>query len=109
MFDPLEILLFTFWTIFVVYATWYFTSAKHYAPLTYTEAKILWSIHKQSVKCNSKKWKPIKRGNKIVGYECECGYKHVQKRPIVGNTPLPTVHQGKMENNVFNKLHTSYE
>ncbi|MEM3700088.1 MAG: hypothetical protein QXL57_04385 [Candidatus Bathyarchaeia archaeon] len=89
MFDTLEIFAFVLWTIFIVYATWYFTSAKHYAPLTLSEARLLWKIHKQNIGCNGRKWKLIKRGDKIIGFQCECGHKYIQKRPIVASTPAP--------------------
>jgi hypothetical protein len=92
MFDTLEILVFTVWTALVAYATWYFTSAKNYAPLTPNEAKILWKIHKQNINCNGKKWQAIKHHGKIIGFKCECGYKHTQKRPIVASTPTPTMY-----------------
>ncbi|MEM3703862.1 MAG: hypothetical protein QXX79_05555, partial [Candidatus Bathyarchaeia archaeon] len=46
---------------------------------------------KQTAGCNSKLWREIRIGRKIVGFECECGYKHVQKRPIKANTPTPTI------------------
>jgi len=82
-----EIIGITVWTIFVIYATWYLTSAKHYAPITFDEAKILWKIHKQLVHCNGKRWREVKRGGKIIGFECECGHKHIQRRPIVIKTP----------------------
>jgi hypothetical protein len=94
MFDTLETSAFALWTFFVVYATWYLTSAKDYAPLTPYETKILWKIHKQNIGCNGKKWQMIKRRGKIVGFQCECGYKHVQKRPIVASAPaIPTPSQ----------------
>ncbi|MGC8895880.1 MAG: hypothetical protein ACP5LB_03800 [Candidatus Bathyarchaeia archaeon] len=94
IFEPLEMFAFASWTTFIVYATWYFTSAKDYAPLTTYEAKILWKIHKQNIGCNGKKWQIIKRGGKIVGFKCECGYKHIQKRPIIASPPeLPTSSQ----------------
>ncbi|MGQ9545428.1 MAG: hypothetical protein ACUVQX_06550 [Candidatus Bathycorpusculaceae bacterium] len=92
MFDTLEMLAFALWTIFVVYATWYLTSAKRYAPLTPYEARILWKIHKQNIACDGKKWQIIKRGGKIIGFKCECGYKHIQKRPIVSSTPMLPMH-----------------
>ncbi|MEM2994568.1 MAG: hypothetical protein QXI91_00920 [Candidatus Bathyarchaeia archaeon] len=90
MFETLEILVFTSWTLLISYATWYFTSAKHYAPLTKNEAEILWKIHKQNGNCNGKKWQAITRHGKMIGFKCECGYKHTQKRPIIANTPAPT-------------------
>jgi len=78
-----NLLLPPLWMSLAAYATWYFTSAKKYAPLTTAEAKALWEIHAQREQCKSKRWKMIKRGDKIVGIECGCGHKHVQKRHIV--------------------------
>ena len=79
----LNLLLPLLWVSFVLYATWYLTSAKRYVPLTAAEAKVLWEMHAQRKQCRSKRWKKIKRGDRIVGFECGCGYKHVQKRHIV--------------------------
>lgn len=81
--NMLEILMSTVWAGFLAYTTWYLTSAKHYASLTPNEAKILWEIHKQNAGCNAKRWREIRHKNEIVGFECECGYKHIQKRPIL--------------------------
>lgn len=84
MLMPISIMLVPpLWVCFAVYAIWYFTSAKRHAPLTPNEAKLLWKIHKQNIKCGAKKWRELKRGDRIIGFECECGYKHVQKRPII--------------------------
>lgn len=83
----LEILVFALWSAFVAYVTWYLTSAKHYAPITPREGGMLWKIHKSSAQCNGRRWRTIKRDSKIVGFECECGYRHVQRRPIVANMP----------------------
>src|SRR4030042_3188504 len=83
----LEIIAFAAWTVFVAYATWYFTSAKHTTPISPDEARLLWKIHKHALQCNAKKWRQIKQGNKTVGFECECGYKHIQKRPISAHAP----------------------
>lgn len=103
MFETLEILVFTSWTFLVSYATWYLTSAKHYAPLTLDEAKILWKIHKQDINCDGKKLHVIKRRGKIIGFQCECGYKHMQKRPIVATTSVPTTNP---QTSVLERLHT---
>jgi len=70
-------------TGFAAYAIWYFAFAKRPVPLTPNEAQLLWKIHKQNTKCGAKKWRELKRGDVIIGFECECGYKHVQKRPII--------------------------
>jgi len=109
MFDLLEILLFSLWTCFIIYATWYFTSAKHYAPITHTEARMLWKIHKQIGQCSAKKWREIRRRTKIIGFECGCGYKHIQKRPLVINAPEAKTPVQNAKSSVFDKLHTSYE
>jgi len=100
----LEIFMFALWGCLAFYATWYFTSAKHYAPLTLNEARILWKIHKRNIRCNAKKWREIKRGGKIVGFTCECGYKHIQKRPIVASPPPSNI---PSQISVLNKLHGS--
>jgi hypothetical protein len=107
--NMLEILVPAIWTCFAVYTTWYFTSAKHYVPITRTEARALWHIHKQNVQCRGKKCKEIRRRSKIVGFECECGYKHFQKRPIVGNAPAGNVRLESPEYSAFDSLHTTYK
>lgn len=92
----------TTWACFAVYAAWYLTSAKHYAPLTLTEAKLLWKIHKQITRCNARDWHEIRRGDKIIGFECGCGFKHIQKRPITANTPKLHIHS---RTPIYNKLY----
>jgi hypothetical protein len=87
--STIEIFGIALWTAFVIYTTWYFTSAKHYAPITSAEAKILWKIHRRNSGCEGRKWRELKRGGKIVGFECECGQKHIQRRPIVVRAPIP--------------------
>jgi hypothetical protein len=42
--NMLEIIAFATWTVFVAYATWYFTSAKHTTPISPDEARLLWKI-----------------------------------------------------------------
>jgi hypothetical protein len=82
-----ETLAFIFWTCFVAYATWYLTLAKYTAPISVEEARLLWKIHRQSINCNAKKWREIKHHGKIVGFQCGCGYKHVQQKPLVARPP----------------------
>ncbi|MEM3704195.1 MAG: hypothetical protein QXX79_07260 [Candidatus Bathyarchaeia archaeon] len=74
----IEILAITLWACFTAYTVWYFTSAKHYAPLTQNEARLLWKIHKQTTKCDSRAYREIHHGRKIVGFTCECGYKYMK-------------------------------
>ncbi|MFP3985042.1 MAG: hypothetical protein ACLFU9_03620 [Candidatus Bathyarchaeia archaeon] len=82
------ILLPTFWACLALYVAWYFTSAGRLVPLTNKEATLLWKIHKNTALCNAARWSKIKRKNKVVGFQCACGYKHVQKR-LVRDKPPP--------------------
>lgn len=97
------------WACLMGYATWYFTSAKNYAPVTHGEARILWKIHKRNIRCDSRKWKEIKRGGKIIGFVCECGYKHIQKRPIVSNAPTSNITSQNSQTSIFEELHATYK
>lgn len=85
----IEIIAPALWACFTAYIIWYFTKAKNYAPITPNDARILWKIHRQSIHCDAKKWQVVRRGGKIVGFQCDCGYRHVEKRPIVGGLPAP--------------------
>jgi len=77
------LLLPSLWVSLAVYASWYFTSAKRYAPMTSEEVRALWEIHKQKNLCRAKHWKKIVHKNKLVGFKCGCGYSKAQKRPII--------------------------
>jgi len=100
----LEVYMTALWGLFTVYLVWYSTSAKHYAPITVNDARILWLIHKTRTQCSAKKWREVKRAKKVVGFECECGYKHIQRRPIVSSDPTPLV---EARTSMLNKLGTS--
>lgn len=78
----LEIRAPTMWTCFTVYAARYLMSAKHYAPLTLNEARLLWKIHKQNTRCESRKWNEVRHNGSIIGFKCECGDKYIQKKPV---------------------------
>ena len=105
----IEVLFPTVWACFAVYAVWYSTSAKRYVPITRLEAKALWHIHKQTIRCGAKKCKEIKCGGKIVGFECACGYRHYQKRPLVGSAPAAAIKHEDPECSTFDSLHTTYK
>lgn len=98
----IEIIAPIVWAGLIVYIVWYFMVAKHYAPLTRDEVSLLWKIHKQNAGCRAKSWKEIRHGRKIVGFECGCGYRHVQKRPIKSNMPAATIND---QNSVLRELH----
>jgi hypothetical protein len=84
----LPIIVPTVWALFAVYAVWYATSAKRNVPITVNDARILWKTHKKSTNCAGHKWRLIEcRGGKVLGFECECGYKYTQKRHIVSSLP----------------------
>ena len=93
------------WAGFTAYAVWYVTGAKRYSPLTPAEARTLWHIHHQTVHCDAKRWRKITRRGQIVGFECECGYKHVQKRPLISHPPTSLI---STQTNTFDKIHTSH-
>ena len=71
------------WLSLGFFIAWLVLAAKHVVPLTVQEADTLWKIHKQKTLCTGKKWNKIKRGDKLVGFECECGHKHLQKKHLV--------------------------
>ena len=76
------------WSVFSIYLLWYLTAVHRSEPITIDEAKMLWKIHKKNCRCASNKWQPIKRrGGKIKGFQCECGFKYAQSRPIVAGMP----------------------
>ena len=79
------------WACLITYGIWYSTKAKHCAPITSTEAKQLWTIHRHNSNCNCKKWRPIKHQGQTVGFECGCGHKHVQQRPLLGHASHASV------------------
>jgi hypothetical protein len=86
--NMLDIILTATWVSFSGYLLWYVTSAKRSVTITPEDAKTLWKIHKNSTNCSSHKWRPLlRRGGKIAGFECECGYKYTQKRPIISTAP----------------------
>jgi hypothetical protein len=78
------------WTIFTGYLLWYMVAVKRSAPITVDEAKMLWKIHKKTAHCTGQNWKPIARkGGKLEGFQCECGYHYAQKRPMLAGTHRP--------------------
>jgi hypothetical protein len=96
----------TMWACFATYLAWYFTRVKRYSPLTPTEARQLWTIHKHDTDCNGTKWRQVKHGKETVGFECDCGYKHVQKRPMIAHAPATL---DNTQVSTFDRLHTSHK
>jgi hypothetical protein len=86
--DTLIIILPAIWASFAGCLLWFVTSAKRNVSITFDDAKALWHIHKKTTNCPCRKWKPISRkGGKISGFECECGYRYTQKRPLISSSP----------------------
>jgi len=71
------------WLSLGLATAWFLLSAKRVVPLTLEEAETLWKFHKQKTGCRAQGWHEIVRGNKVVGFECECGHEHVQKKHII--------------------------
>ena len=97
------------WACFITYAVWFSTRAKRFAPLTMTEAKQLWAIHRQNVKCGSKRWRQIRDHGRTVGFECGCGHKHMQKRPIVAGSPAASMSMTTTFNTTRSSRRSSWE
>jgi hypothetical protein len=66
-----------------LYVVYILLSAKNVVPLTTGEAETLWKSHRQIACCKAESWQEIIKRKKIIGYECECGHKHIQKKPLV--------------------------
>jgi len=71
------------WLSLGVFTAWLLLSAKRAVPLTQKEAETLWKDHKQKTMCSAESWREIVSRNRIIGFECECGYRQVQKKPII--------------------------
>ena len=71
------------WLSLGLATAWFFLAAKRVVPLFQKEAETLWKIHKQHTQCKAKSWTEIPKGNKIIGFECDCGHKHIQKKHII--------------------------
>ena len=78
-----EILMPTMWACLVGYISWLVVRARKYEPITIEEARVLWGVHKKKAQCEAKKWRKIMRKNRMIGFECGCGFRHTQKRPIL--------------------------
>jgi len=66
----------------------YAATAKRKVPITAKEADILWKMHKKDTDCTSHKMQPrITENGEITGFQCQCGYKYTQQRPLMSRTP----------------------
>jgi hypothetical protein len=89
----LDAVVLTAWSSFTVCVVWFFGFAKRSAPIAADDVKVMWAIHRKNAHCSGHKWQPIKqRKGKIVGFQCECGYKYTQKRPLISRIPKRSEH-----------------
>jgi hypothetical protein len=66
----------------------YLAAAKQNSPITRKDANIIWKLHKQTSLCNSHKMQPlILKNGDMTGFQCQCGYRYIQKRPLLSRTP----------------------
>jgi len=68
---------------FGFYIAYVLLSAKSIVPMSEEEAESLWKFHRKTKCCGAETWQKITKRNKLIGFECECGYKHVQKKPLI--------------------------
>jgi hypothetical protein len=68
---------------FGFYIAYLLLSAKRVVPMTAEEAETLWKFHKQKMCCKAETWREIIRRKKLIGFECECGFKHIQKKHLI--------------------------
>ncbi len=63
-------------------------------PISANEAKIIWKMHHETARCKGHNCKLLTRKrDKIVGFQCECGYTYTQKRPLVCRSLKQNVEQ----------------
>ena len=68
---------------FGFYIAYVLLSARNVVPVTKEEIDTLWKFHRQTKCCKAATWHEITKKKKIVGYECECGFQHIQKKPLI--------------------------
>ena len=111
----IDLLMFGFWIVLVVYVFWFLFKAKIVQPLTLDDLALTWKVHKQESGSKSTRIHGlIKENEEIIAFKCDCGYEFDQKRLIskkslhqvvdVQKTPEHT--HDKAVNNVYNLLET---
>ena len=85
----LEIMLWGAWLLLGAYAIWFVSKAKTFQPLTLDELALAWRLHKCEAKCEASRIHDLLvRGDEVVGFKCDCGYKFLQKRLITQKVHL---------------------
>jgi hypothetical protein len=67
---------------------YYLFKANRNAPISRKDADILWKLHKQDSHCAGHKWlAQVSKHGDITGFQCQCGYRYTQKRPLLSKAP----------------------
>jgi len=77
----LELLVWAFWSVFGAYSIWYFSQAETLQPVSIYDLTLTWEMHKLQTGCNASRLNCLfAKNGEIVGFDCECGYRFLQKR-----------------------------
>ena len=68
---------------FGFYIAYVLLSARNVVPMTSEGIDTLWKFHKQTKCCKAETWHEITKKKIVIGYECECGFKQIQKKPLI--------------------------
>lgn len=99
----LYVLLFSFWSVLIVYVLWFFFKAKTVQPLTLDDLALTWKVHKQQTGCTSSRIHGlIKENEEVIGFTCDCGYEFIQKRLITQRPVERNVTIDKMQKQLPN-------
>lgn len=89
MYEMLYLLVIGLWGLLFAYGTWYVLKAKTFQPLTLDDLALIWKLHKQQTGCDASRIHSlIKRDGQVVGFQCNCGYRYMQRRLITQRMPL---------------------
>lgn len=87
----LSLLVWSFWLIAVAYSLWFSFKAKTLQRLTLDDLALTWKVHKQQTKCTASRIHSlITKNDEVVGFQCDCGYKYLQRRLITQKIYTPT-------------------
>ncbi len=90
--NMLETLMIGAWSGLAVCAV--ILTTRRTVPITADDAKVIWKMHHETAHCRGHTWRLLKRKqDKIVGFQCECGYKYTQKRPLACRSLKQNVEQ----------------
>ncbi len=66
-----------------LYIGYILLSARNVVPMTKDEIDSLWKFHMQTKCCKAKTCHEITKKKKVMVYECECGFKQIQNKPLI--------------------------